>query len=48
MVEFYKSFTCQACKGNGVKTDENGVQYDDVCDACGGSGTIDDTIEDTE
>lgn len=33
---------CQACKGTGVKTDENDVQYDDPCEVCGGSGTIED------
>ena len=27
---------CEKCNGTGVLTDENGVQYDDVCPTCQG------------
>ena len=31
---------CPKCKGTGVETDENGVQYDDVCPFCEGEKLV--------
>lgn len=37
---------CPACKGHRVKTDENGVQYDEPCDECAVYGFIFDEEDD--
>lgn len=31
---------CPICKGTGVMTDVNGIQYDEPCDNCIGTGII--------
>jgi DnaJ-class molecular chaperone len=31
---------CPLCNGTGCKTDNNGIQYDDVCPECQGYGKV--------
>ncbi len=34
---------CPLCKGSGCKTDENGIQYDDVCPECQGEKVVEES-----